>query len=309
MENSVNQTSSEEIKLRQHFTGKVMKISMAAALVDIGTEKPAVLHISQLDGTGRQPIKRVEDVLEVGQQVDVWVRRVADDVIQLTQIKPLELPWKDIKDGMTVKGTIVRLETFGAFVEIGAERPGLVHISEIAHGYVKTPADALKEGEEIEAIVLESNRKKKQIKLSIKALQPVPEVVERVREEVQQPDQPQQQQPRERGERSGEQRPRRTPGSDRPSGDRSSSDRGERGDRGNRRGGGGNRREERQNVNQILAEVNEPADETDTALGAALRAAMGSAESAKASAKANKKSKGASNEQDDILSRTLGSRS
>jgi len=272
MDDSVKQTSSEEVKARQHFTGKVSKVSMAAALIDIGTEKPAVLHISQLDGSGRQPIKRVEDVLEVGQDVEVWVRRVTDEVIQLTQIKPLDLPWKDITDGMTVKGTIVRLETFGAFVEIGAERPGLVHISEIAHGYVKTPGDVLKEGQEIEAVVLESNRKKKQIKLSIKATQPAPEVVERSSEP--------QQDREERAPRKG----------------------------GGKRGG--NRRDDRQSVNQILAELNDPADETDTALGAALRAALETQNGdAEENAKTDKKSKGTTNEQENILSRTLGQRS
>ena len=77
----------------------------------------------------------------------------------------------------TVKGKIVRLEKFGAFVEIGAERPGLVHISEMAHGYVKVPGDVVKEGDEVEAQVLEVNRRKKQIKLSMKALLPEPEEV------------------------------------------------------------------------------------------------------------------------------------
>jgi predicted RNA-binding protein with RPS1 domain len=75
---------------------------------------------------------------------------------------------------MIVKGNVVRMEKFGAFVEIGAERPGLVHISEMAHGYVKSPSDILNEGDEIEAQVIEVNRKKKQIKLSMKALQPEP---------------------------------------------------------------------------------------------------------------------------------------
>jgi predicted RNA-binding protein with RPS1 domain len=76
---------------------------------------------------------------------------------------------------MTVKGKVVRLETFGAFVEIGAERPGLIHISELAHSYVRTPGEVVREGDEIEAKVLEVNRRKKQIKLSIKALQVLPE--------------------------------------------------------------------------------------------------------------------------------------
>jgi len=57
-------------------------------------------------------------------------------------------------------------------VDIGAERPGMVHVSELAHGYVKTPGEIVKEGDEIEAKVLDVNRKKKQIKLSMKALEP-----------------------------------------------------------------------------------------------------------------------------------------
>jgi predicted RNA-binding protein with RPS1 domain len=57
-------------------------------------------------------------------------------------------------------------------VDIGAERPGMVHVSELAHGYVKTPNEIVKEGDEVEAKVLDVNRKKKQIKLSMKALEP-----------------------------------------------------------------------------------------------------------------------------------------
>jgi ribosomal protein S1 len=87
-------------------------------------------------------------------------------------IEPLALEWKEIEPEMVVKGKVVRLETYGAFVDIGAERPGMVHVSELAHGYVKTPGEIVKEGDEIEAKVLDVNRKKKQIKLSMKALEP-----------------------------------------------------------------------------------------------------------------------------------------
>ena len=100
-----------------------------------------------------------------------------EERIEMTMIKPLELDWREVKVGDTVKGKVVRLEKFGAFVEIGAERPGLVHISEMAHGYVKVPSDVIKEGEEVEAQIIDVNRRKKQIKLSIKAIQPEPEVV------------------------------------------------------------------------------------------------------------------------------------
>ncbi len=88
------------------------------------------------------------------------------------------MEWREIKPGMTIKGKVVRLETFGAFVEIGAERPGLIHISELSHSYVRTPGEVVREGDEVEAKVLEVNRRKKQIKLSIKALQELPETMQ-----------------------------------------------------------------------------------------------------------------------------------
>jgi ribosomal protein S1 len=104
--------------------------------------------------------------------VDVWVRRVKKDRIELTMVQPLALEWKEIEPDMIVKGKVVRLEPYGAFVDIGAERPGMVHVSELAHGYIKTPSEIVKEGDEVEAKVLDVNRKKKQIKLSMKALEP-----------------------------------------------------------------------------------------------------------------------------------------
>jgi len=179
MDNSVvaNNTtdSSEEIKAKTHYKGTVLKTSLAGALIDIGTGTPALIHISQLVGENPdEPIKSVEDVLKPGAEVDVYVRKVKDGRVELTMMKPLDVEWRDLKKGMTVKGTVTRLEKFGAFVEIGAERPGLIHISEMAHGYVRQPSDVVKEGDEVEAQVLDFNRKKKQIKLSIKALQPEP---------------------------------------------------------------------------------------------------------------------------------------
>jgi small subunit ribosomal protein S1 len=175
MESSLATETPTEVKTKMHFKGKVLKTSLAGALIDIGAAQPAVIHISQMvPNVEEEPIKRVEDVLSQGQEVEVWVRKVRGDHIELTMIKPLDLEWREIKKGMTVKGTVTRLEKFGAFVEIGAERPGLVHISEMAHGYVRQPTDVVKEGDEIEAEVLDVNRRKKQIKLSMKALQPEP---------------------------------------------------------------------------------------------------------------------------------------
>lgn len=151
------------------LSGKVIKTTLAGAIVDVGQPLPGVVHISQLS---KDAVNKVEDVVKEGQTVDVWVRRARKDRIELTMIEPLALEWKELEPDMVVKGRVVRLESYGAFVEIGAERPGMIHVSELAHGYVKTPGEIVKEGDEIEAKVLDVNRKKKQIKLSIKALEP-----------------------------------------------------------------------------------------------------------------------------------------
>jgi small subunit ribosomal protein S1 len=135
-------------------------------------------------------VKRVEDVVEIGQEVEVWVRRLHQDAkhIDLTMIEPLPLEWREIKKGMELSGKVVRIEKFGAFIDVGAERPGLAHISELTHDYIRTPEDAVKIGENVKVKVIDFNRRKKQIKLSIKALQepPTAAVVEVEEEEEEQ---------------------------------------------------------------------------------------------------------------------------
>lgn len=163
-----------DIKRKTKFTGTVIKTTLAGALVDIGLGTPGVIHISQLQ---KEPTNRVEDVVQVGQSVEVWVKRVEPkrNRIELTMIEPLDLEWREIKKGMVIKGKVTRLESFGVFVDIGAERPGLVHISEITHDYIKTPGEVVNEGDEVEVQVLEVNRRKKQIKLSMKSLEDKPD--------------------------------------------------------------------------------------------------------------------------------------
>lgn len=176
-----------EIKRKMHFTGTVVKTTLAGAVVDIGLSTPGVVHISQLQ---IEPVNRVEDVVHVGQQVDVWVRRVfpKKNRVELTMIEPLGLEWREINKDMVIKGKVTRLEKFGVFVDIGAERPGLVHISEMTHDYIKSPGELVKEGDEVEVKVLNVNRQKKQIKLSMKALEEPPvKVAKEVQQQQQQP--------------------------------------------------------------------------------------------------------------------------
>ena len=171
-----------ELKKKDKVSGKVLKTTLAGAVVDIGRDKPAVIPISQLR---KEPVRRVDEVLQAGDEVSAWVRRINKDsnLVELSLIEPLALEWREIKKGQTLHGKVSRLESFGAFIELGAERPGMVHVSEMSHDYVRRPEDLISVGDEIEVQVLEVNRRKKQIKLSMKALQPqVQEVVEEMQE-------------------------------------------------------------------------------------------------------------------------------
>jgi ribosomal protein S1 len=89
-------------------------------------------------------------------------------------VEPLALEWREISKDMVLKGKVTRMENFGVFVDVGAERPGLVHISEMTHDYIKSPSEVVKEGDEVEVKVLSVNPKRRQIKLSMKAMEEPP---------------------------------------------------------------------------------------------------------------------------------------
>jgi len=99
MESSINTniTNSENLERKMHLKGKVLKTSTAGAIVDIGVEQPALLHVSQIITPDDQPLKRVSDVLKDGQEIDVWIRSVRKDQIEVTMKKPFALEWRDIE--------------------------------------------------------------------------------------------------------------------------------------------------------------------------------------------------------------------
>jgi small subunit ribosomal protein S1 len=168
MSEGIQITSLGDVKPKMKLEGTVKQIQLAGAIVDVGLEEcDALLHISQIR---RKRVNNVRDVLEEGQQVSVWVRSVDNENgrLDVTMIRPPDVSWDELKEGQTHKGSVVRIEKFGAFVDIGAERPGLVHISELANGYIEKPEDVVQKGQEVEVRVIGVNRQKRQIDLSMK---------------------------------------------------------------------------------------------------------------------------------------------
>jgi small subunit ribosomal protein S1 len=172
--------SLEGLPVGQELQGTVTKVELFGAFVDIGAERDGLVHISNLR---KERVNRVEDLVSVGQVVTVWVSKVdpASGRIELTMVRPVLLKWPDLKPGLRVDGTVVKVERFGAFVDIGAERPGLVHVSEMSNEYVADPAQIAKEGDRVSVTVLEVDRTKRQIRLTMKE---APEAVEAEPEEA-----------------------------------------------------------------------------------------------------------------------------
>jgi len=160
----------EDLKPKMRLEGTVKKVELYGAFVDIGVGRDGLVHISQLRP---ERVNNVADVVTEGQPVTVWVKRVdtANGRLDLTMIEPLAVDWNELKRGQVYTGKVAKVERFGAFVDIGAERPGLVHVSEMATYRVEDPGELVKAGGEVRVQVLGVDAKKKQIKLSMKAVE------------------------------------------------------------------------------------------------------------------------------------------
>ncbi|MGM0897446.1 MAG: 30S ribosomal protein S1 [Bacillota bacterium] len=163
----------ESINAGDVLDGKVQRIASFGAFVDIGGVD-GLVHISQLS---HEHVDKVSDVVTEGQEVQVKVLSVDRDSerISLSIKDTLPGPWDAIDEkapkGSVHTGTVKRLVSYGAFVEVLPGVEGLVHISQIAHKHIATPHEVLQEGQEVQVKVLEVNKEDKRLSLSIKELQ------------------------------------------------------------------------------------------------------------------------------------------
>jgi small subunit ribosomal protein S1 len=160
----------EDIQAGDVIEGKVQRLTDFGAFVDIGGVD-GLVHISQLS---HEHVEKPSDVLAEGQEVKVKVLSIDRDSerISLSIKETLPGPWENIADrapiGSELEGTVKRLVSYGAFVEVFPGVEGLVHISQISNRHIGTPHEVLEEGQNVKVKVLDANEEEHRLSLSMK---------------------------------------------------------------------------------------------------------------------------------------------
>lgn len=207
----VNQDALASLRVGDNIEGTITGLAPFGVFVDIGVGKDGLVHVSEL-AEGR--VEKAEDVVQVGQsytfkvlEVDAEGARISLSLRRAQRGQKLQ----QLQKGQIIEGTVSGLAPFGAFVDIGVGRDGLVHISELSNARVAQVEDAVKVGDKVQVRVIDVDSQSKRISLSLRLedtpREPPPPREERPRMEGRPP--------RERGPR--EDRPSRPPRADRSS--------------------------------------------------------------------------------------------
>ena len=171
----------DELEEEQVITGKVARLTDFGAFVEIGS-LDGLLHVSDIAWTR---VEHPRDVLNIGDDIEVKILKLNKEKnrISLGRKQLLEKPFVEFTNsheiGDVIKGKVVNLLDFGAFVEVSEGVEGLIHVSEISWDHVEKPSDELNIGDEVEVKILSIDPEEEKIGLSIKALKEAPERPER----------------------------------------------------------------------------------------------------------------------------------
>lgn len=154
--------------------GKPVRFAAFGAFINVNGFD-CLAHISDLSWTG---CKECSDVLELGKEYEFKVLKIDEENKKVSvgykQLQPK--PWDSVLEryavGDVITGKVVRIVSFGAFVEVEKGIDGLVHVSQISNEWLENPVTALQVGQEITAKILDINVEKEKMTLSIKALLP-----------------------------------------------------------------------------------------------------------------------------------------
>ncbi len=157
--------------------GVIRSVQPYGAFVDVSAERDGLVHISELrDGF----VEKVEDVVKEGDEVEVRVKEVdtergrlsltmrSEQAVIEEQEQKQRIRLRDLAEGQEIVGTVTSIVDFGAFVDIGARTDGLIHISELSSDRVNRVNDVVSEGQEVTVRVLNVDRKRNRISLTMR---------------------------------------------------------------------------------------------------------------------------------------------
>ena len=160
-----------EMKIGDLRKGVVKNITDFGAFIDLGGVD-GLLHITDISW-GR--ISHPSEVLHVGQELEVVIIGIDQEKerVSLGLKQKTSNPWDDVvtkyPKGSRVKGKVVNIMPYGAFIEIETGVEGLIHVSEMSWTKrISKPGDILTVGEEVEAVVLEIDRENRKISLGLR---------------------------------------------------------------------------------------------------------------------------------------------
>lgn len=150
--------------------GRVTGISNFGAFVDLGGAD-GLIHISELSWSN---VSSPEDIVKVGQEVDVYVLRVDSEhkkiALSLKRLQPE--PWETIDEryhvGDIVDATVTKLTEFGAFARVEDAVEGLIHISELTTRMINHPREVVREGDAVKLMILRIEPERRRLGLSLK---------------------------------------------------------------------------------------------------------------------------------------------
>lgn len=167
----------EKYPVGSKVKGKVARVADFGAFVELESGIEGLIHVSEMSWSKKNV--RAQDVVKEGDQVEVVVLGVnpADKRIALGLKQALGDPWEDAvkkyPQGSTAEGKVTSFTKFGAFVDLGDNIEGMVHIGDISNEKrLNHPQDVLKLGEKVKALVLEADKERRRIRLGIKQLIP-----------------------------------------------------------------------------------------------------------------------------------------
>lgn len=169
--------AAEKFKVGDRVKGRVSRVADFGAFVELEPGIDGLIHLSEMSWTKK--VRKPSDLLKAGDVVETVVLNVspAEHRIALGLKQALGDPWdeapKKYPVDSVVEGTVTNLQKFGAFVDLGDDIEGMIHIGDISREKrLNHPNEALKVGDKVRAQVLEVDKGKRRIRLGIKQLEP-----------------------------------------------------------------------------------------------------------------------------------------